>query len=544
MLSAMTGALRSGRELVMARSWRQGRMLGATSCALAVLAVGCGGGEADVSAPPEAGPPPSGCVARQGERPAKAVLRCAEGAVAFVETEAATGTGVVVEAGGARYLLTNQHVIDPFDAAGVTVGGATFEAVEVVGIDAAADIALLGPLTGDDLPDPLSLLDGTDVERGDDVFLVGFPGDTGSDGIQATIAAGIVSRVRSAEGFDQAFIQTDAAIGGGQSGGPLFDGDGGLIGIAGLSFAEEFALALTARDVRASVERIVAGQGDEYLAVPAATREGEGTTTGSLRITDASDGQVLFLPAAGADRTWNLTVDAANRPVVAVETFVEAEPLALSASTNEVLADVERRLAEASGGAGDDASDLPGLVDMGGGPELAARETAPGTFEIPVDAGESAIVIVGVPLTDAPLDVPWTSDLPLSPASRPIGSEVLEVGDEVDRVVGGFDTAHDVVMDLDAGQEVQVHVHASQGDPGVMVFRPGQALDHLTLADPERAGIEVVDDNDDGLYGLGAEVTVEAEVAGEHRFRVYSNDYNSVKVRISSVDCAAATCPA
>jgi hypothetical protein len=120
--------------------------------------------------------------------------------------------------------------------------------------------------------------------------------------------------VRSAEGFDQAFIQTDAAIGGGQSGGPLFDGDGGLIGIAGLSFAEEFALALTARDVRASVERIVAGQGDEYLAVPAATREGEGTTTGSLRITDASDGQVLFLPAAGADRTWNLTVDAASRP--------------------------------------------------------------------------------------------------------------------------------------------------------------------------------------------------------------------------------------
>jgi hypothetical protein len=77
-----------------------------------------------------------------------------------------------------------------------------------------------------------------------------------------------------------------------------------------------------------------------------------------------------------------------------------------------------------------------------------------------------------------------------------------------------------------------------------MVFRPGQALDHLTLADPERAGVEVVDDNDDGLYGLGAEVTVEAEVAGEHRFRVYSNDYNSVKVRISSVDCAAATCPA
>ncbi len=526
----------------MVRSWRGGRMLGATSCAVAVLLVGCGGGAADVGAPSGAGAAPSGCVASQGERPAKAVLRCTEGAVAFVETEAAAGTGVVIEAGGARYLLTNEHVIDPFDAADVTVGGATLEGVAVVGVDAAADIALLGPLTGGDLPDPLSLLDGTDVERGDDVFLVGFPGDTGSDGIEATIAAGIVSRVRSAEGFDQQFIQTDAAIGGGQSGGPLFDGAGGLIGIAGLSFAEEFALALTGRDVRASVERIVDGQGDDYLSVPAATRQGEGATSGSLRITDASDGQVLFLPAADEDRSWNLAVDTTSRPVVVVETFVEAEPLALSANAVEVVADVERQLAEASGGAGDGASDLSGLAEMGGEPGVAARETAPGTFEVPVDAGQSAIVIVAAPLTDAPLDVPWTSDLPLSPASRPIGSDALEVGDELDRVVGGFDTAHDVVMDLDAGQEVRVHVHASQGDPGVMVFRPGQAVDHLTLADPEGAGIEVVDDNDEGLYGLGAEVTVEAEAAGEHRFRVYSNDYNAVKVRISSVDCATTAC--
>lgn len=526
----------------MVGSWRGGRVLGATTCALAVVMAGCGGGGADVPAPAEVSATPSGCATGEGERPAKAVLRCTEGAVAFVETEAGSGTGVVIEADGARYLLTNQHVVDPFDAADVTVGGAAFEAVDVVGIDAAADIALLGPLTGDQLPDPLSLLDGTGVERGDDVFLVGFPGDTGPGGIEATIAAGIVSRLRSAEGFDQEFIQTDAAIGGGQSGGPLFDEEGGLIGIAGLAFADEFALALTGRDVRTSVERIVAGEGDEYLSVPAATREGDGATTGSLRISDGSDGQVLFLPAASEDRTWNLTVDVASRPVVVVETFVEAEPLALSADASEVIADVERQLSEASGGAGDDLSDLSGAAELGGGPALEARETAPGTFEIPVDADVSAIVIVGVPLTDAPLDVPWASDLPLTPASRPVGNETLEVGDQVDRVVGGFDTAHDVVMDLDAGQEVQVHVHASQGDPGVMVFRPGQTLDHLTMADPERAGIETVDDNDDGLYGLGALVTVEVETAGEHRFRVYSNDFNAVKVRISSLDCATASC--
>ena len=520
---------------MLKRSGRRGTALRALCCVAGVVAAGCSGG-GDGAATATASP--SACAAREGERPAKAVLRCTEGAVAFVETEAATGTGVVIAVDGERYLLTNEHVVDPFDAADVTLDGATSEGVDVVGIDAGSDIALLGPLPGRDLPEPLVLADGTDVERGDDVFLVGFPGDTQSAGIEATIASGIVSRLRQVEDFDQAFIQTDAAIGGGQSGGPLFDGDGGLIGISGLAFAEEFALALTGRDVRAAVDRILAGEGDDYLSVPAATRDGEGATSGSLRITDASDAQVLVLPAADEDRTWNLTVDPASAPLVSVAGLVDGEPLALSGNSTELLDELERQLAEVSGVAAQPAEPWPGSQD----PRVAARETGPGRFEVPVDAGMSVIAIVGLPLADAPVDVSWTSDLPLTLASRPVSTEVLAVGDEIEHVVGGFDTAHDVVLQLEAGQEVEVHVHTSQGDPGVMVFRPGQALDHLTLADPEAAGVEVVDDNDEGLYGLGARATVTADESGPHRFRVYSNDLNTVKVRIASLDCETGSC--
>lgn len=516
---------------------RGGQALASLCCALGVVAVGCSGGGDEGAT--TASSSSSACAAREAERPAKAVLRCSERAVAFVETEAASGTGVVIAVDGVRYLLTNEHVIDPFDAADVTLDGATLEAVDVVGIDAASDIALLGPLPERDLPEPLVLADGTDVERGDDVFLVGFPGDTQAAGIEATIASGIVSRLRQVEDFDQAFIQTDAAIGGGQSGGPLFDRDGGLIGISGLAFADEFALALTGRDVRVAVDAILAGEGDDYLSVPAAIRDREGATSGSLRITDASDGQVLFLPAADEDRTWNLAVDPGSAPLISVEGFVDAEPLALSGNTTELLDELERQLAEVSGGAPvEPAEPWPGSQD----PRVAARETGPGRFEVPVDAGMSVIAIVGLPLVDAPVDVSWTSDLPLSLASRPVSTEVMVVGDQIDRVVGGFDTAHDVVLELEAGQEVEVHVHASQGDPGVMVFRPGQVLDHLTMADPEAAGIEVVDDNDEGLYGLGARATITAEAPGPHRFRVYSNDFNTVKVRIAALDCETGSC--
>jgi S1-C subfamily serine protease len=515
-------------------------ILGSLFTAICLFGAGCtgGGGESSQGGKTsEAAPPP--CRPQGDEKPAKAVLRCTESSVAYVKTEAGSGTGVAVEVAGKLYVLTNEHVVDPFDAVDVTIAKRSFDDLPVVGVDAGADIAVLGPLTGADLPAPLAITDGTDLERGDEVFLVGFPGEANADNLEVTIASGIVSRLREAAEFHQSYIQTDASIGGGQSGGPLFDGTAKLVGISGLSFADEFALALTGRDAREAMERIVKGEGDDYLAVPSHVRPGQGATSGALNHFDANDGQVLFLPAAPEDRTWHLTVDMKNRPVVSVTNLAGDEPLAVSRNMTTVQGELVRQLARARGGKPE------GLVDpsaAGLDPKLAPREAAPGKFQIPVKADESALVFVAAPLTDSPVEVRWQSDLPLFPASRPVTEEKIAVGGQVNRVLSGLDTSVDVLVDLAKGQKVELHARAPQGDPGFQVYGPGRKLDHLTVADPEGAGIETYDDTEDGIYGLDAKTTMEADKAGTYRFRVFINDMSAVRVRFSVVDCATTAC--
>jgi hypothetical protein len=513
---------------------------GTVVIALSLLGAACSGGGGDGKEKTAKGTVRPACVPVGDERPAKAVLRCTEGSVAYVKVEQSSGTGVVVEAAGKRYVLTNEHVVDPFDAADATIAGRKFTDLPVVGIDASSDIALLGPLTGAKLPAPLAIADGTDLERGDDLFLVGFPGeiDPGDD-LEATIASGIVSRVRKVAEFDKAFIQTDASIGGGQSGGPLFDGNAEVVGISGLSFAEEFALALTGRDVKEAMARILKGKGDEYLSV--SSRVGgrqAGTTSGTIELYDGEEGQALYLPAADEARTWNLTVDMALEPIVSVANLDE-EVLAVSGNATKVQEDILKDLAKARGGRPENIADLGA---RGIEPKLAARESKPGVFVIPVKADESAMVFFMAPKIDRPSKVTWKSDQPLHPLSRPVEEAKLVMGESIDKILGGLDTSVDVFVDLAAGQKVLLHARSPQGDPVLAVFKPGQKLDHLTAADLEGAGIEIFDDTEDGLFGADAKTVYEAEEAGTYRFRVMHADYYTNMVRFSVQDCAAVDC--
>ena len=486
----------------------------------------------------EAKPAEGACARREGEGAAKALLRCTEPSVAFVETEVASGTGVVVELESKRYVLTNEHVVDPFDAADATIDGRTFEALPVVGIDAGADIAVLGPLEGTKLPAPLAVTDGTKLERGDDVYLVGYPGESSADDLETTISSGIVSRVRPVKEFDKTFIQTDASISAGQSGGPLFDAEGRLVGISGLSFAEEFALALVGRDVRAAMARIVDGDGDDYLAIPVGDG-GDRKTSGTFEIHDANDGQVAVLPAADEDRTWKITVEMAANPVVTVLSFAEEEPLAVSSNALAVEGQLAREVADARGGRPEDLIDPEAAGEL---PKLREREKSPGVFEVPVEAGQSALLTVGAPLTDRGLSVKWTSDLPLIQTSRPVLERELEVGGTLEHVFGSFDTSVDVLVDLEEGQKVEFAARSPLGDPYFDVYAPGQTLDRLTVLDPEAAGIEGADDSDSGLSGLDATLTFEAEQAGVHRLRVFSGEALTTLIRISITDCGETDC--
>jgi serine protease Do len=137
----------------------------------------------------------------------------------------ALGSGFIVDPEG--YVVTNNHVVE--DASKVQVNlsdGRSFDA-EIVGTDARTDLALLRIRTDKDLP-YVSFGDSDKVRVGNLVVAVGNP-----FGLGGTVTAGIVSargRNINAGPYDD-FLQTDAAINRGNSGGPMFNTDGEVIGI-------------------------------------------------------------------------------------------------------------------------------------------------------------------------------------------------------------------------------------------------------------------------------------------------------------------------
>ncbi len=135
------------------------------------------------------------------------------------------GSGFIIDATG--YIVTNNHVIDGADEINVILQDDTTIKATLVGRDEKVDIALLKIVT--DHPLVAVPFGDSDKERvGDWVLAIGNP-----FGLGGTVTAGIVSaRGRNInQGSYDDFIQTDAAINQGNSGGPLFNMDGEVIGI-------------------------------------------------------------------------------------------------------------------------------------------------------------------------------------------------------------------------------------------------------------------------------------------------------------------------
>jgi len=136
------------------------------------------------------------------------------------------GSGVIIAEDG--LVVTNHHVIEEADTIMVVLNDRREFEAEVVGADAAADLALLRIDPPSPLP-ALSMGSSDALEVGDLVLAIGNP-----FGIGQTVTSGIISALsRSGPqvGSDLSFIQTDAAINPGNSGGALVTIDGDLIGV-------------------------------------------------------------------------------------------------------------------------------------------------------------------------------------------------------------------------------------------------------------------------------------------------------------------------
>lgn len=135
------------------------------------------------------------------------------------------GSGFIIDKSG--YIVTNNHVVEKADEISVILSDDTRLEAKVVGRDPKTDIALLKVESEKALP-AIEWGNSDDAEVGDWVIAIGNP-----FGLGGSVSAGIISaRARdiNAGPFDD-FLQTDAAINRGNSGGPLFNIEGEVIGI-------------------------------------------------------------------------------------------------------------------------------------------------------------------------------------------------------------------------------------------------------------------------------------------------------------------------
>ena len=198
----------------------------------------------------------------------------------------ATGTGFVVDANG--HIVTAAHVVDGADSVSVKLQDGTTREATVVGKDDATDVAVLKIDASGLTLHPLTLGSSSSIDVGDQVAAIGDP-----FGYARSISTGIVSGVdrtiQAPNGFTVAHsIQTDAAVNPGNSGGPVLDANGDVIGIvdqiatdgsseqsSGVGFAVPIDL------VKSSLKTLEAGGQVKHAYLGVATADSASGTAGA-----------------------------------------------------------------------------------------------------------------------------------------------------------------------------------------------------------------------------------------------------------------------
>ncbi|WP_375289168.1 Do family serine endopeptidase [Qipengyuania sp.] len=212
--------------------------------------------EVDQPNNPFAGTPFEGLFGQRGRQPQQPQTREAQ----------SLGSGFIISADG--FVVTNNHVISSPGGRGtveeitVTMPDGTEYPAELVGADAASDLAVLKVSASKALPF-VHFGNSAEARVGDWVMAIGNP-----FGLGGTVTSGIVSAVYRNTGQGGAYdryIQTDAAINRGNSGGPLFDMQGNVIGINNAIFSPSggsvgIGFAIPAETAAPIVEQLKAGK--------------------------------------------------------------------------------------------------------------------------------------------------------------------------------------------------------------------------------------------------------------------------------------------
>ena len=247
--------------------------------------------------------------AKDGEKSLQEIYAdCADSIVAITgyvdgKTGYYWGTGIVMSADG--LILTNAHVVEKCDRATVTVSDNSSYEARLVGADAASDVAVL-KIDAEGLK-PAVFGDSNALSVGEKVAAIGNP--LGED-LRATLTDGIISAIDRGVNFNgnsMNLLQTNTAINEGNSGGPLFNMYGQVIGITNMKMMSSYSSiegigfaipsSTVARIVNALVEKgEVSGRtsiGITVGSIPDEARERYGDKlpeSGGLYISDVAEG--------------------------------------------------------------------------------------------------------------------------------------------------------------------------------------------------------------------------------------------------------------
>jgi putative serine protease PepD len=199
----------------------------------------------------------------------------------------AEGSGFVIDRQG--HIATNQHVVDGATSIKVTFADGTTASAKLVGTDPSTDVAVIKVDADAGALHPLTFSDSKAVRVGDGVVAIGSP-----FGLEGTVTTGIVSALNRTIDAPNDFtisgaIQTDAAINHGNSGGPLLDSAGRVIGINSQIASDSggndgIGFAVPSNVVRSVAEQLVSGGkvSHAYLGVQLSDGNG-GAAVGALR---------------------------------------------------------------------------------------------------------------------------------------------------------------------------------------------------------------------------------------------------------------------
>lgn len=372
--------------------------------------------------------------------------------IAYVETVAGSGSGVLIEGG---YVVTNAHVVWPFDSVRVVFPNREeFSDVPVLNWDLLGDLAILGPVEAD--VEPLELVDGEDLPIGSDVYLIGYPGEV-DEFPDPTITRGLISRMREWEPIGVTYFQTDAKIGGGQSGGILSSQLGQVIGISNFSFSSaDFGLVASAVDVAPRIQQLI---------------DGESLAELGHRHMPLGDAALHRYPLIKLENEW-------DRQVFILQEPVNTEVTIKVTGTDSDVAFIVRDFYGAD----------PILVDY----EYHEAETETWTTN-----SEAPYFI---DLVQSPIN---NKSLTIESSHKIVPFVDLDDGRKVEKdtpITGHIDYAGDLdyfKLDLKENETVNIFVDSLLVDPFLIVTRPGDGEDQI-VGD---------DDSGEGIFGLNAELT-------------------------------------